>query len=54
MYARRLNAVGAHLQVSAQNVASSEEEEYTAALVECRAKLAAFIDKMNANPIFVR
>ena len=52
MHARRLNVVGAHLQVSVQQVAS--EEEYKAALVECRAKLAAFIDKMNANPIFVR
>jgi hypothetical protein len=52
MHARRLNAVASHLQVSTQHVAS--EEEYKAALVACRAKLAAFIDKMNANPIFVR
>ena len=51
---RRLANISTHLNgpVTTNTVAS--EEEYKAALIECRAALAAFMDKMNANPIFVR
>ena len=51
---RRLSALAAHLSSPLTVAPVADEEAYKAALIDCRAALAAFIDKMNANPIFVR